>query len=297
MMSDPIAAAKQLEQFASEFDPHFDRYLTTALHVPEKLVEAIRYAALAPGKRIRPFLVAECCRASGGQYDHIWPVGAAVECIHAFSLIHDDLPAMDDDDLRRGQPSCHKKFGEAMAILAGDALVVRAFELLTREVADRALAGELVCELAQGAGWTGMIGGQAADILGELEPSTLDRVKYVHQRKTASLFCAACRMGARVGGASAAQVESLGKYGQALGQAFQIADDLLDVQSTTNAMGKKTSKDAAANKQSFPACVGVEQSNTAARTEVAEAVAMVAPFGDSAASLRELAEFVVSRNY
>ena len=295
-MSHPVAVAKQLEQFASEFDSHFDRFLNTARDVPEELFEAIRYAALAPGKRIRPFLVAECCRVSGGQRDHIWPVGAAVECIHAFSLIHDDLPAMDDDDLRRGQPTCHKKFGEAMAILAGDALVVRAFELLTREVADRLLACELVCELAQGAGWTGMIGGQAADVLGESAPPTLDRVKYVHQRKTASLFCAACRMGARAGGASSKQVDCLGQYGQALGQAFQIADDLLDVQSTTNAMGKKTSKDATARKQSFPGCVGIEQSKAAARTAVGEAVAALAPFGENAAILRELAEFVVSRN-
>ncbi|MCH9034917.1 MAG: polyprenyl synthetase family protein, partial [Planctomycetes bacterium] len=140
------------------------------------------------------------------------------------------------------------------------------------------------------------LGGQAADVLGESEPPKLDRVKYVHQRKTASLFCAACRMGARAGGASSKQVDCLGQYGQALGQAFQIADDLLDVQSTTNAMGKKTSKDVTAHKQSFPACVGVEQSKTAARTEVAEAVAALAPFGENAASLRELAEFVVSRN-
>ncbi|MCH9033167.1 MAG: polyprenyl synthetase family protein [Planctomycetes bacterium] len=296
-MNGQFAVAEQLQQFAKAFDRYFDRYLNPALQVPQELVDAIRYAALAPGKRIRPFLVAECCAGCGGMRDTARPVGAAVECIHAFSLIHDDLPAMDNDDLRRGQPTCHKKFGEAMAILAGDALVARAFELLTGEVSDPAMACDLVTELAQGTGWAGMIGGQAADLLGETKPPSLEKVRYIHQRKTASLFSAACRMGARVGGAAAAQVESLGRYGQALGQAFQIADDLLDVQSTSKALGKKTGKDATAQKQSFPACVGVEQSMSAAQSAVAEAVASIATFGDSAANLRELAEFVVSRNY
>ncbi len=184
-----------------------------------------------------------------------------------------------------------------MAILAGDALVARAFELLTSEVPDRSLACDLVSDLAHGAGWAGMIGGQAADLLGEAEPPSLEKVQYIHARKTASLFSAACRMGARVGGASSAHFESLGRYGQALGQAFQIADDLLDVQSTTTVLGKKTGKDATARKQSFPACVGVEQSMAAAQSAVAEAVESIATFGDSAANLRELAEFVVSRNY
>ncbi len=296
-MNGQIAIAKQLQQFAKDFDRQFDRYLNPAQDVPQELADAIRYAALAPGKRIRPFLVVECCTVCGGMRDTAWPVAAAIECIHAFSLIHDDLPAMDDDDLRRGQPACHKKFGEAMAILAGDALVARAFELLTSEVSDPSIACDLVTELAHGTGWAGMIGGQAADLLGETKPPSLEKVRYIHQRKTASLFSAVCRMGARVGGAPAVQVESLGRYGQALGQAFQIADDLLDVQSTSKALGKKTGKDATAKKQSFPACVGVEQSIAAAQSSVAEAVASIATFGDSATNLRELAEFVVSRNY
>lgn len=296
-MSGKISVTEQLQQCARAFDRHFDRYLKSATQVPQELIDAIRYAALAPGKRIRPFLVVECCTLCGGLRDAAWPVAAAIECIHAFSLIHDDLPAMDNDDLRRGQPTCHKRFGEAMAILAGDALVARAFELLTSEVSDRSITCDLVTELAHGTGWEGMIGGQAADLLGEAEPPSLEKVRYIHERKTASLFSAACRMGARIGGASSAQVESLGRYGQALGQAFQIADDLLDVQSTTRALGKETGKDAAAKKQSFPACVGIEKSLAAAQASATEARVSLAPFGENAANLLELAAFVVSRDY
>lgn len=286
-----------LESFAAEFDRYLDRVLGARGDVPAELSAAIRHAALAPGKRIRPFLAVSCCRLVGGKRDDAWPVAAAVECIHAFSLIHDDLPAMDNDDLRRGRPTCHKEFGEAMAILAGDALVMLAFELLARDVRDPRQIGPLVRELAQGAGWSGMIGGQVADILGESQPPAIERAICIHERKTASLIAAACRMGALVGGSAADSVDRLGKYGVFLGKAFQIADDLLDVSASADVMGKETGKDAGAHKQSYPACVGVEQSRTAAKAAVDQAIVTLEPFGDTAADLRSLARFVVSRSY
>jgi len=287
----------RLKAFAVEFDRYLDRVLAARDDIPGELSEAVRYAALAPGKRIRPFLAVSCCTLVGGKRDDAWPVAAAVECIHSFSLVHDDLPAMDNDDLRRGQPTCHKKFGEAIAILAGDALVVLAFELLARDVRNPRQMGPLACELARGTGWSGMIGGQVADILGESQPPAIEQATYIHERKTASLIAAACRMGALAGEAPADSVDRLGEYGISLGKAFQIADDLLDLSATTDVMGKDTGKDAGAHKQSYPACVGVEQSRLAAQAAVDKAIMTLEPFGETAADLRSLARFVVSRSY
>ena len=287
----------RLNSFAADFDRHMDRYLSVQSDIPAELSGAIRYAALAPGKRIRPFLVGNCCILVGGSRDAAWPVAAAVECIHAFSLVHDDLPAMDNDDLRRGQPTCHKQFGEAMAILAGDALVVLAFELLARHVGKKALIGPLVVELSRGTGMAGMIGGQMADILGESQKPSLERTACIHDRKTGSLIAAACRMGALTGGASQNDVDRLGAYGLALGKAFQIADDLLDLSATADVMGKETGKDAGAKKQTYPACVGTERSLAAAGAAAKQAITALDTFDENAADLRSLAEFVVSRSY
>ncbi len=184
-----------------------------------------------------------------------------------------------------------------MAILAGDALVARAFELLTSEVPNRSLACDLVSDLAHGAGWAGMIGGQAADLLGEAEPPSLEKVQYIHARKTASLFSAACRMGARVGGASSAHFESLGRYGQALGQAFQIADDLLDVTPDARTNGEQVAKNTEAGKPTFPRCMGTEASRAAAQDAVREAIAELKRFGPAADDLRALTHYVVARTY
>ncbi len=288
---------ERLRAFAAKFDRRFDAYLTPAHGVPPELPAAMRYSALAPGKRLRPYLVTRCCELVGGETGTVWPVAAAVECVHAFSLIHDDLPAMDDDDLRRGQPTCHRKFDEATAILAGDALVVLAFELLTREVADRDVASRLVLELASGTGWAGMIGGQAADVHGQSKPPSLEQVKYIHAHKTARLFETACRLGAIAGHADAGKLASAGRYGQMVGRAFQIADDLLDVTAGPTALGKDVGKDAMAGKQTFPRCVGVEGSRAAARNAVETAIAALGVFGPEADDLRELAEYVVDRNY
>ena len=287
----------RLKAFAAEFDRRFEKYLTPGEDVPPALVEAIRYSALAPGKRIRPYLVTRCCDLAGGCADEALPAAAAVECIHAFSLIHDDLPAMDDDDIRRGQPACHKKFGEAVAILAGDALVTLAFELLARQAKDRSCAAEMVSELAGATGWSGMIGGQTADVLGETQAPSIELAKYIHERKTASLFRAACRLGALGACADSGTVKSLGEFGQNLGQAFQIVDDLLDLTSTPELLGKKVRKDSSANKQTYPRCVGTEKSRATARDTANDAIAALESFGSEADDLRALADYVVSRNY
>ena len=286
-----------LHQFAAEFDPRFEAMVSPSEDVPGELLEAVRYSALAPGKRIRPFLVVRCCELAGGKRDAAWAAAAAIECIHAFSLIHDDLPAMDDDDSRRGQPSCHKKFGEATAILAGDALVVLAFELLVRHAADAGMAAKMVLELARGAGWSGMIGGQAADILGQSQPPTLSLAEYIHQRKTARLFETACRLGPIAGRASTAKIDALGHFGQMLGRAFQIVDDLLDVQARADDVGKRVKKDAQAGKQTFPRCVGIDGSRDAARAACDAAVTALHPFGTDAADLCALARYVVDRDF
>lgn len=294
-MTEPLP--RRLQVFAAQFDAHLNDYLQTTSDVPSELLEAVRYSVLAPGKRIRPYLVVRCCELVGGSRDDAWPVAAAVECVHAFSLVHDDLPAMDDDDVRRGRPTTHKQFGEAMAILAGDALVVLAFELLARHVLDRHLAGEMVLELAERTGWAGMIGGQAADIAGQSQDPSLDRTRYIHERKTAALFEGACRLGALAGRGTAADLAALGRFGRCLGRAFQIADDLLDVTSTAEKLGKKAGKDGGAGKQTYPRCVGVEQSRIAAKAAADAAIAEIAGYGTAAGDLREIAVYAASRSF
>jgi geranylgeranyl diphosphate synthase, type II len=304
---------EQLSSFAAEFDQRLDDYLAGAENVPAGLLEAVRYSAMAPGKRIRPYLTVRCCELAGGTREEAWAPAAAVECIHAFSLVHDDLPAMDNDDFRRGRPTCHKQFGEAMAILTGDALVVRAFELIVEEVQDAERAVRVVHELAKGSGWSGMIGGQVADIEGESLPPSVDLTRSIHDRKTAALFRAACRIGAVVGtepagydnwsrgrrGADAGEhlIDSLSRFGQCFGLAFQIADDLLDVSATAEMAGKRVGKDAHARKQTFPRSLGVEESRRIAASAADEALAAIDHLGSRAEDLRMLTRFAVSRNY
>ncbi len=294
---DRAVMADSIKAFSVEFDRRFEFLLTPADSVPDALQQAMRYSALAPGKRLRPFLVVRCCELVGGSRDSVWHVAAAIECVHAFSLIHDDLPAMDDDDLRRGRPTCHKAFDEATAVLAGDALLALAFGLLADHTPDPAQGVRLVSELASGAGWCGMIGGQAADIAGEKQPASVDLAKYIHDRKTAALFRTACRLGALMGGGAVEQIDALGQFGHELGVSFQIADDLLDVSASDEEIGKRTGKDADAGKQSYPRCVGITASRASARASAAAALAQLQPFASEADDLRQLAVYVVDRNY
>ncbi len=306
-----------VKAFAGAFDERLARLMDTDFAAPPVLREAMRYALLSPGKRLRPFLVHQCCllasrsEAPAGQTsergatagppititDDAFHAGAALEMVHAFSLVHDDLPAMDDDDLRRGRPTCHKAYGEANAILAGDALLALAFETLATRIGDAATATRLSAELGRATGWHGMIAGQVLDLVGEQEAPNTDLVRRIHEAKTAALFVAACRMGAIAGGADAATLERAGDFGRHLGLAFQIADDLLDVTASADELGKNVSKDTAHGKQTYPACVGMEGSRQAAEAAVAAAVDALAPFGPAADALRRLAHYTISRRH
>jgi geranylgeranyl diphosphate synthase type II len=275
--------------------------LIRARHVtaPARLIEAIQYSLLAGGKRLRPTLVLECCNACRGtqakSQASALAAAAAMEFIHTFSLVHDDLPAMDDDDLRRGRPTNHKVFGEAMAVLAGDAMVTMAFEILATD-ADPKVVPTLVKELAQASGPEGMIGGQVLDIDGEEKSLSLEDLQKVHRMKTGALLTASCRLGAFAAGASESQVAAVTEYGRHLGLAFQIIDDVLDVISTPEQMGKATNKDAAKGKNTYPVLIGLEASQKEANHQLNLALNALKDLGPAGEGLRNLAKFVVERD-
>jgi geranylgeranyl diphosphate synthase, type II len=274
---------------------------------PPTLAEAMGYSLLAPGKRLRPLLVVLACEAADGGSETAIPAACAVEMVHAYSLIHDDLPAMDDDDLRRGLPTCHKKFGEALAILAGDALMTGAFQVLAEGYPPRTAAVSCA-ELARGAGATGMVAGQVLDlcadgkIAAEKAPRTANDLEEIHARKTGALFQSALRLGLfaaqgeRADGPDPATRDALDRFGGAFGLAFQIADDVLDVQGSTDRTGKRVGKDATRGKLTFPGLWGVEESRRRARELYAEAAAALACLGSAALPLAELAQTIAERD-
>ncbi|MFQ5489928.1 MAG: polyprenyl synthetase family protein [Phycisphaerae bacterium] len=259
------------------------------------LAQAMRYAVLGPGKRLRPYLLCRCYELCGGHERDAWPIAVAVECVHAFSLVHDDLPAMDDDALRRGRATTHVRFGEALAILAGDALLSLAFELIAEHAPDARRAGLLTGELARAVGAGGMIGGQAADMQSESTQPDAQRVADIHDRKTARFFEATCRMGGLLADADQATLDSLGVYGTQFGRAFQIIDDVLDETSCTEGLGKTAGKDARSGKQTYPQCVGLEASRARAAACAQRAVESLERFDERSNPLRELAPFVLER--
>lgn len=263
--------------------------------VPSTLAEAMRYCVLGGGKRFRPALVMMTARAVGGDggSEFTRRAAVAVELVHSYSLVHDDLPAMDDDVLRRGRPTAHVKFGEAMAVLVGDALLTRAFGVLC-ETGD-ARAAELACELARAAGAEGMIAGQVADMdLCPLPPG-LEGLEYIHLRKTAALIRAAARMGGICGGATARQLAAVGDYGRSLGLAFQLIDDLLDATGETAALGKTAGKDAERGKRTHVDLVGAEAARRLGRELTAAAIEAMDALGDGGDELRSLAELLAGR--
>jgi|APLak6261678615_1056124.scaffolds.fasta_scaffold02231_3 geranylgeranyl diphosphate synthase type II len=267
---------------------------------PDRLAQAMRYSLLDGGKRLRPVLCLTfadaVARASGGGGEPANDAACALECIHTYSLVHDDLPAMDDDDLRRGRPTNHKVHGEAMAILAGDALLTDAFALLaTGPATEQAVRGRLVSELALAAGAGGMVGGQVLDIA-EDRPAELDYLNRLHRMKTGALIKAACRMGAIAGGADERALAAAEIYGDAVGLAFQIADDILDVTASAEAMGKPTGADAAAGRHTFPAVVGLERARQMADDHVRRAVAAIEPLEGADGPLGALARYSVNRS-
>ncbi len=289
---------RRLSDFAGTIEGHLDRLLPLAGASAPRLVEAMRYALLAPGKRLRPFFVVESARLFGIEGGEALQAGAALECVHCYSLIHDDLPAMDDDDLRRGRPTVHKAFDEATAILAGDALLTFAFEVLSDDAthADPAVRGELVAELAKAAGKQGMAGGQMLDLAAESEKvADLGRIVTLQAMKTGALFRFACLAGAILGRAGAAERAALTLYADRIGLAFQIADDILDVEASSIAMGKATGKDKAAGKATFVDLLGLEGARAEARKLVHEATEAMRLFGDRASVFIAAAGYVVGR--
>ena len=291
--TEPLAA--YLTRRAAEVNVALESSVPSADVLPTRLHEAMRYSLLAGGKRIRPVLVLAAGEALGASTDVLMPVACALEMIHTYSLIHDDLPAMDNDDLRRGRPTCHKVYGDALAILAGDALLTHAFLTLARRVSPERAAA-VIAEIGDAAGaGEGMIGGQVIDLESEGKPVTAEELDRIHLRKTAALLRAAAVSGGLVAGASDAQLEALRLFGIRIGLAFQVADDVLDVTGTSSDLGKTPGKDVAANKATYPSLFGVQQSIARSRALVDAAIDAIAILGPGADRLRELARFVVAR--
>lgn len=285
-----------LERLRPEIDSALDRYSRFDNGCPAHLAEAIRYALLAPGKRIRPQLVLMATEACGGRISAAIPAACAVEMVHAYSLVHDDLPAMDDDDLRRGQLTCHKKFGEDVAVLVGDALLARAFEIMASDIKPGERAAACCGVLGKAAGATALVGGQAADLSAELSAGNVEQIEFIHSRKTGALFLASLQLGGIVAGADEESMNALATYGRQLGLAFQITDDLLDVAGDQAAVGKRLGKDEDRGKATFPGLLGVEESRSRAATAIEQACAAIDPFGIQADQLRGLAIYVLHRN-
>ncbi len=287
-----------LESVRRDVDSALAAHLTdcaTALGPHSQLAAAVEYSFRVGGKRVRPILVLECSQVCGGAAERAMPSALALEFVHTFSLIHDDLPAMDDDDLRRGQPTNHRVFGEGPAILAGDWLLAHAFMLVGTALGDGELAAALTRTLADGT--ERMIAGQAADLAGMAQATDAGLVRYIHEHKTAALLETACRLGALCAGADEAAVRALAAYGRHVGLAFQIADDVLDATGAAARLGKAVRKDAAVSKQTYPAAFGTEESRARAQAEVEAATTALAQFGPRAIRLRELASFVVARDH
>lgn len=261
-------------------------------------VEAMRYSLFADGKRVRPILCLAAAEAVGGRLENAMPAACALECIHTYSLIHDDLPAMDDDDFRRGKPTNHTVFGEAGAILAGDGLLTFAFELLSNPELGSATAPhrlEVVQLIARAAGSRGMVGGQALDIACEGKEITFGTLQFIHSRKTGALITVSVQAGGVMGNADSEQFQALTKYGEHIGLTFQIVDDLLNVEGSLEQLGKAAGSDAARQKATYPALYGVEATKEKARATVESAIDCLRGFDQRAEPLRELARYIVTR--
>ncbi len=293
-----MSLKSKLSATAEDIDTLLSGILSTETAAAPNVVEAMRYSAIAQGKRVRPFFVCESAALFDVPRARALRAGAAIECIHCYSLVHDDLPAMDDDDLRRGRPTTHIAFGEARAILAGDGLLTIAFEIACAEAThpDPAVRCTLVTALAQAAGTEGMVGGQMLDLEAEEQEShDLDQIVTLQGLKTGALFRFSCEAGAILAAAPASDRQALSTFADRTGLAFQVADDLLDAESTAEELGKRTQKDAAAGKATFIDLLGLEGARARANELVTEACDALAPFGDKAETLREAARFMVER--
>ena len=279
-------------------DHALNRYLPKEKVKPATIHKAMRYSLFAGGKRLRPILTLAAAEACGGKIDNALPLACAVECIHTYSLVHDDLPSMDNDDLRRGRPTCHKVFGDGIAVLAGDALVTVAFEIVSRAKPTRRYdMSMLLREVAVAAGSRRLIAGQVADLEAEGQNANRDRVRYIHENKTAAILSASVRLGAISANANAKQLGAITKFGRALGLAFQVIDDILDVTQTSEKLGKSAGKDAAAKKATYPAVIGLDASRAEARRLTNAARNALSIFGDKAEALHALANYLLEREY
>jgi len=279
-------------------DEALERVLPPEDAPPPTVHRAMRYSVMAGGKRLRPILVIAGCEAVGGRAERVMPTACALELIHTYSLIHDDLPAMDDDDYRRGLLTNHKVFGEAMAILAGDALLTHAFRLVAanvESVTDARVIADVVAEIAEAAGTDGMVGGQVVDIESEGKTVTAETLDYIHMHKTAALIRASLRVGAMLAGAKPDALAAITRAGEALGLAFQIVDDILDVEGSLEELGKTAGSDERKQKATYPALHGLDASRQRARALIEEAKAALRPLGEAARPISALADFIYER--
>ena len=290
-----------LKTCLQQVETTLDNYLPKSATLPASLHDAMRYSVFAGGKRIRPVLMAATCEAVGGHPEDVLVAAAAIEMIHSYSLIHDDLPAMDDDDLRRGKPTNHKVYGEAIAILAGDGLLTEAFILLSNPQVLPSVAPvarlEIIHQLSRAAGSLGMVGGQVVDMESEGEAIDLPTLEYIHTHKTGALILAAIEIGAIIGGATEKQRLALHRYGEAAGLAFQVADDILDIVADQALLGKDVGSDEERGKATYPALLGLEGARQRARDLRDMAFAALEPFGDEARPLRDIATYVIDRSF
>ena len=283
---------------AAEVDAALDAYLPKAKERPATIHAAMRYSVFAGGKRLRPVLCLAAAEACGGEISAALPPACSVELMHTYSLVHDDLPALDDDDLRRGRPTCHKVYGEGMAVLCGDALLTEAFIVLAKTApTKRHGTRDHLAELAETGGSRKLIGGQVMDLEGEGKKLTKRDLVRIHEAKTAALLTTSLRLGAMTANAGPAKLEALTAFGRALGLAFQVIDDILDVTESTEVLGKTAGKDQAVEKSTYPAILGLDASRREAAKLTLAAMTALAPFGKKATRLREIAEHLLKRNY
>jgi len=290
-----------LKHRQQRIDAALDQYLPAEDLLPERLHQAVRYSVFAGGKRLRPILMLAACEAVGGDTERVLPAACAMEMIHSYSLIHDDLPAMDDDDFRRGRPTCHKVYGEALAILAGDALLTEAFILLSGMAADSPQT-EDTCRramhiVARYAGSRGMVGGQVVDMESEGKEIDLPTLEYIHTHKTGALILASVQVGALLGGANETAYDALTRYAEATGLAFQVADDILDIVGDQDLLGKDVGSDEARGKATYPALLGLSVARQRAQDLRDLALESLTVFGETAEPLRQIAHYIVDRSF
>jgi len=281
-----------------EVDAALSRFLPKASARPSTIHKAMRYSIFAGGKRMRPALLLAAVEACGGAIKPALPLACAIECIHTYSLIHDDLPAMDNDDFRRGKPTNHKVFGEGIAVLAGDALLTQAFEIAAQcDAWPRYTHRDIVLEVARAAGSLQLIAGQVADLEGEGRDLSVAELKYIHERKTSALLCASVRLGGMSANCTPAQLKALTTFGYNVGLAFQVIDDILDVTQTTEKLGKTAGKDVTAQKATYPRLVGLDRSRKIAAQLTHRAFDALKPFKGRATALEALAQYLLNREH